>query len=252
MITDPYSVLGVSEKTSDADLKKAYRELSKKWHPDANPGNTEAAEERFKEIQEAYRQIVDARARGTSAYGPSSSSGPQASYYDYREANPYGNASGNTQYSSHWTYADPSDFENFFRQWSQYSEARAASEDSIEMQAALNYINNGYYREAMTALEQVAEANRGARWYFYAAHASQGIGYNINALNYAKKACDLEPENFQYQQYLRQLQSGGAWYESRGETYSGRPVSSSTGWCLSMIALNVMCNLCCPGSGFCI
>ena len=121
MITDPYSVLGVSEKTSDADLKKAYRELSKKWHPDANPGNTEAAEERFKEIQEAYRQIVDARARGTSAYGPSSSSGPQTSYYDYREANPYGNASGNTQYSSHWTYADPSDFEDFFRENAVYS-----------------------------------------------------------------------------------------------------------------------------------
>ena len=69
MISDPFKVLGVRDDCSDADLKKAYREKSKKWHPDQNPGKEEYAEKRFQEVQEAYRQIQDARQRGTSAYG---------------------------------------------------------------------------------------------------------------------------------------------------------------------------------------
>ena len=69
MIADPYKVLGVDPGCTDTELKKAYREKSKKWHPDQNPDNTEYAEARFKEVQESYRQILDARERGTSGYG---------------------------------------------------------------------------------------------------------------------------------------------------------------------------------------
>ena len=50
---DAYEVLGVSRNANDNDLKKAYRVLAKKYHPDANPGDKEA-EERFKEASEAY------------------------------------------------------------------------------------------------------------------------------------------------------------------------------------------------------
>lgn len=53
MNKDLYSILGVSEKVPQEDLKKAYRKLAKKYHPDANPGDKKA-EERFKEISEAY------------------------------------------------------------------------------------------------------------------------------------------------------------------------------------------------------
>ena len=48
MIADPYKVLGVDPGCTDTELKKAYREKSKKWHPDQNPDNTEYAEARFK------------------------------------------------------------------------------------------------------------------------------------------------------------------------------------------------------------
>ena len=53
MATDFYKILGVSKDTSEEKIKKAYRKLARKWHPDINPGNKEA-EKKFKEISEAY------------------------------------------------------------------------------------------------------------------------------------------------------------------------------------------------------
>lgn len=55
---DFYKVLGVSEGSSEADIKKAYRKLARKYHPDQNPGDT-AAEKKFKEVSEAYDVLSD-------------------------------------------------------------------------------------------------------------------------------------------------------------------------------------------------
>ena len=59
---DFYAVLGVSKDVSAADLKKAYRKLARKYHPDSNPGNV-AAESKFKEISEANSVLADADQR---------------------------------------------------------------------------------------------------------------------------------------------------------------------------------------------
>ena len=59
-MTDPYSILGVARGASEEEIKKAYKTLSRKYHPDANINNPnrDQAEERFKEIQAAYKQIM--------------------------------------------------------------------------------------------------------------------------------------------------------------------------------------------------
>lgn len=62
MNRDPYSILGVSEGAGQDEVKQAYRRLAKKSHPDANPGDR-AAEERFKEVQDAYDLIGDPEKR---------------------------------------------------------------------------------------------------------------------------------------------------------------------------------------------
>ena len=68
---DPYEVLGVSRNASDDEIKKAYRTLSRKYHPDANVNNPNAAqaEEKFKQVQAAYDQIMKEKEQGYSGYG---------------------------------------------------------------------------------------------------------------------------------------------------------------------------------------
>lgn len=60
---DYYAVLGVPKNAAQKDVKSAYRKLARKWHPDANPQNAKQAEEKFKEISEAYEVLGDAEKR---------------------------------------------------------------------------------------------------------------------------------------------------------------------------------------------
>lgn len=91
---DPYSVLGVSPNASDEEIKKAYRELARKYHPDSYHDNplSDLAQEKMKEINEAYDAILKSRENGSSSrdwrgggsgggnagYGGSSQTGPYA------------------------------------------------------------------------------------------------------------------------------------------------------------------------------
>lgn len=210
-MTNPYQVLGVSPGASDEEIKKAYRNLSRKYHPDANINNPNKneAEEKFKEVQQAYDQIMKEKQQG-GGYGGS---------YGYNTAgNGYGYSGNRSYYQSR--------------------------SESPQMQAAANYIANRHYAEALNVLNGIPFGERKARWYYFSALANQGAGNNIIAKEHAKRAVEMEPSNMEYRQFLQHLEYGGTWYTNMGSEYD-RPYASAGNWCLSMLFLNMLCNCCC-------
>ncbi len=219
---DPYSVLGVGRNAAEEEIKKAYKTLSRKYHPDANINNPnkDQAEEKFKEIQAAYQQIMKERTSGYRSGG-------------------YGTNAGGCSYRS--------PFGDFgfggFGQETGY-------EDNTYIRAAGNYIRNGYYREARTALDGMVQQERNARWYYYSAMAFAGLGSNVAALEHARQAAAMEPDNFSYRSLVQQFESGGDWYQQRQATY-GYPVSGGGNVCAKLCLANLICNVCCLGGGCC-
>jgi len=232
---NPYQVLGVPESADMDEIKKAYRKLSRIYHPDANVNNPnkDQAEAKFKEIQAAYKQIVDERERGQNgSYSGYGQGGYQQGGY----------GSGGYGQGGSGGYRDP--FEEFFGgAFGGYTQQRQESTESTYFQAANNYIRSGHYREALNVLESIPSAERNAKWYYYSAIAHSGVGNNVTAQEFAQKAVELEPNNYQYQSLLQQLQSGTGWYTGRGQSY-GRSYSNPGSYCCTCLALNCLCNSC--------
>ena len=101
MSEDPYAVLGVKREATQDEIRKAYRALAKKLHPDLNPGDRQA-EEKFKQVSAAYDLVGDAEKRGRFDRGEIDASGnerPRERYYrDFHgpgaEANSYSSSEG--------------------------------------------------------------------------------------------------------------------------------------------------------------
>ena len=224
MVQDPYKVLGVSPGASDEEIKKAYRLLSKKYHPDLNPGD-ETAARKMSEINAAYEQIQ----KGNTGY-QGGTYGSQSSSYS---SDPYGFG----------------DFQDFFRGFGYntgYGSGRTYSEQERgEYQAARSYIRNGMYKEAINALSGVPLSERDARWYYLHAMAEYRSGNRVAALESAKKAVDIEPDNEEYQQLLRSIQSGSQYYDDYTIRYNtAAPMAGMSRLCtygLGAICLSSMC-----------
>ncbi len=93
LATDYYKILGVSRSADASEIKKAYRKLARKYHPDVNPGNDEA-EKNFKEIQEAYAVLSDEKKkRQYDTYGTVDGD-PTAGFDPFRRARTRTSASG--------------------------------------------------------------------------------------------------------------------------------------------------------------
>ncbi|WP_286081071.1 DnaJ domain-containing protein [Parablautia intestinalis] len=227
---DPYEVLGISRNATEEEIKKAYKALSRKYHPDANINNPhrEDAEEKFKEIQQAYQQIMKERTQGYS-YQQGSSGGS------------YGNAGG---------YGGFGGFGDFGGFGGTYGGMGTGYEEDGHLRAAGNYVRNGYYKEARNVLDGMDESARGARWYYYSALAHAGLGNQVSALEHARRAQALEPGNRDYSALVYQFENGGTWYRQRQYTY-GQPYMGGNGLCLKLCIANLLCNLCCGGGGLC-
>ena len=213
MMYDPYQVLGISRGASDEEIKKAYRTLSRKYHPDANINNPnrDQAEEKFKMVQQAYDQIMKEKEQGASG----------GFYGGY----------GNYGFGGY-----------------QNSQSSGGSEYENRLRADANYIQSRHFMEALNVLNSIQEHN--AMWYYYSAIANNGAGNNVIALEHAKRAASMEPSNFQYQQLVQQLEGGGMWYQDmQGPFYQYSSTGSS--FCMKLCIANLICNCCCGGGGFC-
>lgn len=203
MVTNPYEILGVSQNASDEEIKKAYRELSRKYHPDSYVDNplSDLAEEKFKEVQEAYEQIMKQRQNG----------------------------GGYSYYSS-----------------GQSSQGTGSSQETTELQAVRNYINARRFREALNLLSNIS--NRNAMWYYYSSIANMGVGNNLVAVEHAKQAAAMEPNNPEYVNFANQMQFRGQRYQSTGYGY-GRSSYGMGDMCCDLWCADTLCE--CMGGDLC-
>ena len=139
-------------------------------------------------------------------------------------------------------------FRGFYGQYRQQSGPQASdNEEDLHMKAAANFINSGHYQEALNLLNGIQTHN--ARWYYYSALANSGMGNNVIALQHAKEALRLEPNNYEYQMLVRRFESGGTWYQQRQNPYE-TTFTTGSDCCMKLCLANIICNLCC-GSGLC-
>ncbi|EWY39927.1 molecular chaperone DnaJ [Skermanella stibiiresistens SB22] len=109
-MTDPYETLGLSKSASDDDIRKAYRKLAKKYHPDINPGKADA-EDRFKDISVAYGLLSDPEKRARFDKGEIDATGAETPRSFYRG---FADAGGGGRYGADEHFVDNEDAESFF------------------------------------------------------------------------------------------------------------------------------------------
>ena len=227
MIEDPFKVLGVSPDASDDEIKRAYRRLAKKYHPDLNPGDAEAAK-KMQQVNVAYEQIKNPekaqQSAGSSGYGGSGGYGGGYSQYD-----PFGGFGGFGGYGG--------------QQRRTYSDANQG--DSYQ-QAAYNYIRYGRYQDAVNALNNAQDRN--ARWYYLSALANDGMGNQVTALEHIRRAVSMEPGNQEYLDLLNQIEYGGSTYRRQAGNFEGFDMRVSP--CASLCMCYLAQIFCCGGRGF--
>lgn len=180
MTNDPYQVLGVSRNASNDEIKKAYRDLSRKYHPDSYADNplADLATEKFKEVQEAYDAIMKEREHGSS-YSQSSYSQSSSGYNNSDYASVYScinqrryqealNLLNNMPRTAQWYYLTAVAQAGMGNNWGALNNARQA----VNMEPG-----NAEYRNFLNRLQSPGQQY-------------QQTGYNYGR-NSGDDACDL-------------------------------------------------------------
>jgi len=195
---DPYQVLGVSPAAGDDEVKRAYRELARKYHPDNYHDNplADLAQEKMKEINEAYDTITKQRAGGGGASSGYGGAGSYASHAGARQQQRQGYAAG------------------------PYADARAA-------------IQAGDLNRAEMILGSITD--RGAEWHFLMGSLFYRRGWMDEALRHYQTAANMDPRNMEYAQALQYLRMRGVGYRPQGYTsvQTGAPCDLCSTLCVA-------------------
>ena len=166
--SDPYSVLGLSPGASKDEVTKAYRKLAKKYHPDLNPGDEQAAK-RMAEVNAAYDSIMNGTPYGpraaqnpytqrSSSYGPSGQRTYTTGQGTYTYTGGYGSNRQGDQ------YYDP--FSDFFREWQKQAEQQQYQQTQRTQRQTASSSSNGGYQRTYRRTTSHADSQAGGclRW----------------------------------------------------------------------------------------
>lgn len=212
-MTDPYKVLGVFPEASDAEIKKVYRELAKKYHPDNYHDNPlgELATEKMKQINEAYDQIQKMRAAGSSSHSSGSSYGGGYSSYGANSAR--SSSSGGSR---------------------------------ADLRRIRELISAGNYSEAAIICDSVSQSMRNAEWHYLKALIYLRQGSYNNAVAMLRIAVDMDPGNAEYQRLYNTLVQNQNRYGGFAPDRSGNYGCSLCDVCSGLMCADCMCE-CCGG-----
>ena len=212
-MNDPYQILGVPETASDEEVKRAYRELARKYHPDNYHDNplADLAQEKMKDINAAYEQITKMRSGAKSGgYSSAGSSGSYGGYGGYQQ-----------QYSS-----------------------QSSSGSSVLQQVRIA-INTGNISRAEALLANYSDHN--AEWNFLRGAVCYRRGWMDEAKRYYQTACQMDPGNAEYRQALEFMERGTeSAYRPGGQPFGTEVCGGNL--CLPLCCLWSLCN----GGGYCL
>lgn len=268
MVSDPYSVLGISKDASKEEIKKAYRKKAKEYHPDLHPNDPVAAQ-KMNEINEAYDMLNNPEKYKTSqqssygGYGNPNQQSGYGGYGNYNQQSGYGgygnhnqqNGYGGQNYNGYQDYNrgygnyggfEEWDFEELFgfkRRQTTIQKPQVQPGDSAEIKQAIDFICMGRYEYANQTLNSIISVRRDGRWHYLSALAHYGLGNQMQALDMIQRALSKEPYNAVYQQAQQSMKQSGSNYNEAGAGFQNYADGMGK-MCMSFFLLQCFCGCC--------